>query len=263
MSKSCENRLEITGPEDDLARFKKQAVSSSFVEDGCRKEVLSFESVYPTPETLNITSRDHTDEYDSYYGDANKVLGYQWVKEAGINSDIELRAYLDEFKPGYRKVADLAKLNIATHGFPDYCRWRVANWGVKDDAYDSSLTISAPDCINYTFSSSKPPALCIANLSTHNPNLQFKLIYEKQGAGTTGYVTYKEGQILCQKFSKCWQGVHPDDMEHWDYDSCGIDFDIYPFVANYGYVSDPDRIVRSVEDCERIISGEDNENEDE
>ena len=257
MSNCCENRLEITGLEDDVARFKKQAVSNSFVETGCRKEVLSFESVYPTPDTLNIASMDHTDEYDSYYGDANKVLSYQWVKDAGINTEIELRAYLDEFKPEYRKVADLAKLNITTYGYPDYCRWRVANWGVKDDAYDSNLMINAPGCIGYTFSTSKSPALCIANLSSHNPNLQFKLIYEKQSVGSTGYVTYKEGQILCQEISKCWRGIHPDDMEHWDSYNDGIDFDLYQFVANYGYISDPDRIVRSIEKCKRILSGED------
>ena len=51
-------------------------------------------------------------------------------------------------------------------------------------------------------------------------------------------------------------------MEHWDCYVDGYEYDLYQFIAKYGYVSDPDRVVRSVEECERIMSGEDDESDD-
>lgn len=262
MASCCKNILEITGKKEDVARFKKQAVSNDFVEEGCDPESFSFESLFPAPEALNVKARNHTDEYDSYYGDTHKVLDYQWVKDVGINNEKELRAYLDEFKPEYRKVADLAKLNISAHGYPDFCRWRIGNWGFKNDAYSSALIKSESRFISYRFSTRKPPKLCLANVSKLYPELHFKLIFEEVSTGSTGYATYKRGKTLRNIISECWRGVHPDDMEHWDCYVDGYEYDLYQFIAKYGYVSDPDRVVRSVEECERIMSGEDDESDD-
>lgn len=65
----CDNRLEITGPAEDIATIAQRC--------RCSERRFDFQGIVPMPESLKITSGSATDcGYDALYGDWKRVVGW-------------------------------------------------------------------------------------------------------------------------------------------------------------------------------------------
>jgi hypothetical protein len=68
------------------------------------------------------TSADFGTAYDVYYGNAETILGYPWVKDLGIDTVEKLREHFDAH-PEKRVSADRHKVNIEKYGAPSWYEW--------------------------------------------------------------------------------------------------------------------------------------------
>jgi hypothetical protein len=245
--------LYVSGPEAKVARFRGKAVSLMPEAEGRERELLSFENFYPTPEELNSYSSMFYDEYDSYYGDANRVLNSEWFKSRGITTQEEMIIHLDEFFPDYRIIADQTKARIDTYGFPGWYQWRWAKWGTKWDACECTIITNEPCDLLYAFTTAwTPPGLWLAHIVKDFPDLYFKLTFEEPGCDGTGYSIYKHSEVVEDVLVECWQGVHPDEFDDVDIDEVGFDFNDY--TQSYGYISDPNHEVLTEDNYRRAVA---------
>jgi hypothetical protein len=88
--------------------------------------------------------------YDVYYGDAQPVLGYCWVKKLGIETIEALREHFDA-DPERRATADAHKANIEKYGAPTWYEWSIEHWGTKWNACDAEVTDNGEGSLHVNF----------------------------------------------------------------------------------------------------------------
>src|SRR5260370_827977 len=77
----CTNFI-VSGPAEDIARFR-EAVRGC---DGDKEIPFDFNRLDPTPLELRDTVQDFGTAYTVYYGDAERILEYPWVKRLEIET---------------------------------------------------------------------------------------------------------------------------------------------------------------------------------
>src|SRR6266478_3245575 len=87
----CYTDFAVTGPDEDITCFR-EAVHGA---DESGETPFDFNRLIPMPSELGETIADGGPAYDVYYGDAEPVLGYYWVKNLGIGTVEQLREHFD------------------------------------------------------------------------------------------------------------------------------------------------------------------------
>ena len=187
----CECELGVSGPKIDLTRFLAQA------RQGDRP--LSFQPFVPRPPELDIASDGFGSiGYDAWYGDAEKILSYPWVVQAGVKDVEELRQFLEQKDPAYHQQADTYAHNIAKYGAPTWYEWNVKHWGTKWEPEENiQVTNDSPSHARFLFSTAwSPPLPVIRAMAAAFPTLAFSLNYWEGGCGFQGTLHAEFGEIL-------------------------------------------------------------------
>ena len=187
----CQNRLIVTGPADELERFRLKAIGPSQNYNDFRNGAweafddirvkaiissppelgessdLSFHALYPVPIEIMCLP------YDSVQ--AQKVTEKCGVEYGGVS--------------GYT--------------------WENRNWGVKWGS-TSVCTYHEDDYLEYAFDTPWAPALpFFEKVAEDFPALEFTLKYSEPGMGFEGEAIYDEGQLVSDD---CWD-LEETEME--------------------------------------------------
>jgi Ferredoxin-like domain in Api92-like protein len=190
----CYTDFTVSGDAEDISRFR-QAVRGS---DNGEETPFDFNRVIPTPSELLETIADDGSGYDVYYGDAEAVLGYYWVKNLGIRTVERLRDHFDA-DPRRRATADHWKANIEKYGAPTWYEWSIEHWGTKWNARYSEVTENGNGSLHVQFDTAWTfPFPLFEKLVVDFPTLVFEgTAYEP---GVDFYITFegRNGEFTCE-----------------------------------------------------------------
>lgn len=163
----CENELTVTGPSDELARFRDYARSGSGRRAG---RVLSEEPFIPYPDDYRVLD------------DANAG---RWLSAEGTPIPPDKQALLTA------KGFDLTRDGFNQGGY----EWSVKNWGTKWGFCEPRLVEVTAHALGYGFSTAwSPPRPLILKMSAMFPELAFHLEYWEGGEGYQGVLVCQNGQ---------------------------------------------------------------------
>lgn len=157
MPNHCYNKLKVTGPAEDLARFQDAAVDNSAE----NPSPISFQSLRPMPEELkNITMGGCKD--------VNGVECRQWREVDGKNVAV---------------LENEARELEAKFGAANWYDWAHRFWGTKWDAYDSpALRVQKNGALIYKFTTAWcPPNALLEYLKSQYPMLTFVNVWKEEG----------------------------------------------------------------------------------
>jgi hypothetical protein len=151
------------------------------------------------PSELGETSADGGTAYNVYYGGAETILDYPWVKNLGISTVEQLREHFDA-DPQRRATADQWKANVEKYGAPTWYEWRCRHWGTKwnacyaevSDNGDGSLHVNFESAWHFPFPIFRKlvaefPTLVIEG-SAEEPNMEIYITFE----GRNGEFTWQD-----------------------------------------------------------------------
>jgi hypothetical protein len=200
MPNHVENDLVIRGDPETLKAFMDFArgPAGNGTQDA-KVELLSAHKFLPMPKELADTVSGHFGSvgYDAWYGNAERVFAFPWVKNEGVTSREQLTEFLRGKDAQYEAMANRYKDNLEKFGHPTWYEWACANWGTKWDVYDVELTgdCSESGSLNYSFQTAwSPPIPVIQAMSKRFPSLRFALDYFEGGAGFMGSCVYENDQ---------------------------------------------------------------------
>jgi hypothetical protein len=138
------NEITVTGPEEELARFRREHVLRTA--DGM--DWLDFRRVVPIPDAVLETPWSEELElgYTAWYGpemsndvcvtSVREIIALPWIVDAGVRSRPQLCAYLEAKGPDYKLQADIGRRNMAAVGFTQGRTAATVLWGTHRNAYD-------------------------------------------------------------------------------------------------------------------------------
>jgi Ferredoxin-like domain in Api92-like protein len=147
MLNRCFANFTVTGPADEMLRFR-EAIRGS--EEEGDETPFDFNRLIPMPCELGETTADFGQAYCVYYGDAERILAYPWIKNLGIDTIEKLREHFDA-DPEHRATADQQKINIEKYGAPSWFEWRIQHWGTKSNACDAAITENGDGSLHVNF----------------------------------------------------------------------------------------------------------------
>lgn len=176
--------LEITGPEEDILRFKNQAASKT---DSHRK--LDFNNFVPMPKELEDTrvpARIMTqEEIDS------ELAAWQAKKDSGQPCFSSLNVGITQ--ETYDKL-------VEAYGCSDWYEWRHKYWGTKWNTYSNGdWKLNELGCWSLYYETAWSAATAFYTaVSSQFPTLYFKHTYADEGSSFIGYELFKSGKITAQ-----------------------------------------------------------------
>ena len=191
------NILTISG-DDELVKRIRYEIQGDDEEDA---RLIDFNKIIPRPESLNITSGTQTDNGIAVlqYMAGNKeriieMLGWHWVKEAGITDPDELVKNLIENDRVNFDDAKQALENLANYGHKDWYSWAIDKWGTKWNAYSQEL--NEDGAIKFQTAWSNPYEI-IRALSEKYPEARFHIKFADEDLGhNVGEYTMADGLII-------------------------------------------------------------------
>lgn len=190
----CNNNLCVTGPEDQIRKFKEKAngptvtyndfrfdggewpinddvrlkaLSEALPEPG-PVSVFSFHALFPVPEEIRKMPYD-----------GNRA----------------------------KKIGEAIGLEVTQGGY----EWENENWGCKWGACEPSLCDMNSDYLNYSFDTAwAPPLLFIEKVSEDWPELSFEISYSEPGMAFEGKALYSGG---IEEFHDQWELEHDEEED--------------------------------------------------
>lgn len=109
---------------------------------------------------------------------------------------------------------EVAKANVAKHGYSGWYDWRVAKWGTKWEAYNVQFQNGDSE-LRYTFDTAwSPPSEFVAALSKRFPSLDIEIeAHEEAGMWESFIARYKAGELIAEEQVK---NINLTDAEEMD-----------------------------------------------
>lgn len=185
MANYCDSNIIVTGPELELARFRQ----ACFVTDKYGQVNFSLDSFIPEPECLRESELafdadlalialgvDPDEPSSAFTLTLDRVLGFEWVKEAGISSRADLLSHLEKRSPEGVAAARRRLVAFAETGFYDWQHWRGMNWGTVRSPEWTGIELEEPGRLVFRFSTAWSfPAPAFRVLGVQYPNLTFDI----------------------------------------------------------------------------------------
>lgn len=222
----CQNRLEINGPEEAIAKIAQ----ACRVPDG----EFDFNGIVPMPPELDITSGSSTHwAYDVLYGDWQDVRLHRAetllslfgtlpeTREEMIDM-IERAPACYEHKSANPFWLDLkegrqARANEERFGVRDWYDWRIRHWGTKWNADSVGVDNLSGNNLTLWFATAwSPPIPVVEALCEQYPDVSAAMDYIETGAWFAGTVRGESGQIEDEPAS---------DIRPFGEDVFGLEFD--------------------------------------
>lgn len=245
------HRIKITGPVEDVERFRKTAIVTKeeevndWVTGGKKLETftgLDFNVFVPMPEILrNSESSSAVDdgltimEFDARQkGETfdqprrafglprtiESMLEWPWVKEEGITSAKALRDRLVERNPDCLPKAEAALKAYKECGHTDWYSWSCENWGTKWNAYGYEELASEPGHFEFQIETAwSPPEPVFRAMSEAFPDLCIDIIGFDEGWGFGYDASFRRGLTnggLCDATDELYEAVYGFPPEKYD-----------------------------------------------
>ena len=166
MPNECDNSLSVSGPQDEVDRFKRDARS-----------------------------------YDGYNGCCEEGRSNQ----LDINNFIPMPVELKE-RTSPEQDPRMAAIFKEKYGAEDWYMWAIDNWGTKWGAYDTfvkeinqeNTTEKIPALIRYEFTTAWGPLSddAMREVSRQYPKLSFELFYDEPMMDIHGEANYENGKMI-------------------------------------------------------------------
>ena len=179
----CTNKVEITGPTDDIKRFRRQA-------NGRTQSYNEFSphsgNAWPIHDDIRLDSLVST---PPELGDA---VAFSFHSLYPVPEDFRCFPYDDA------SAVELGELVGIERPYGGY-RWEGIHWGCKWGACDSELVKEEDTYLHYEFNTPWGPAIDFFDrVSQDWPNLTFDLSYDEPGMGFRGEATWEEGSLVSE-----------------------------------------------------------------
>lgn len=164
MPNHCQNRLEITGPDDELEKFYKSVCIDE-------ENLFEFNGVVPMPEPLKGTTAP-----------CRIVSQEEYNKDSKCGITQEMRDNL-----------------IQEFGHDNWYDWAIANWGTKWGAYDAGDWQYEPgddEASVYFQTAWAPPSEFLRRASIIYPDLQFHNTFLEEGMEYIGFEIFSNGELV-------------------------------------------------------------------
>lgn len=185
MPNYCDSNIIVTGAEFELARFRQ----TCFVKDSYGQLNFSLDSFVPEPKVLYEPEPafdsdlaliglgvDPADPVPYITLTLERVLGFDWAKEAAISSRDDLLAHIEKRSPEGVAAARRCLAAFAETGFYDWRHWREASWGTVRAPEWTAIWIDEPQRLVFRFSTAWSfPAPAFRVLGVLFPNLTFDI----------------------------------------------------------------------------------------
>ena len=181
----CDNNIEITGPEAEIARFVQN--------------MRGHEASYP-----DSSSDDEWAAFDdirkrAQYASPPDTTGD--IKEFCMNALVPVPDDIRRFPFDCRQSKKIREELGEPPDLGGY-RWQVHNWGSKWDV-DAEVTANT-DYIFITFSSAwSPPISFVQKVSEDYPKLSFQIEFSEPGADFAGMERYEGGERIDEEIREC------------------------------------------------------------
>ncbi len=192
--------LIVTGEAAALQAFREGVLGRPSEED---KEAspLSFRSILPMPEELNITSGSDGDlGMAALTGEGlASILGCPWLVSAGVTTREGLVEYLKKERPEALVLGQKYIDNIAKYGTATWYGWCNEHWGTKWDACDVNLEEQPDGSLKYYFETAWSfPEPVMAKLAEMFPAVTVQGTVDEEGGWFYGEFTLKDGQLITE-----------------------------------------------------------------
>lgn len=171
--------------------------------------VIDFEKIVPMPAELKETTKGSvSSEAEILLGwsTGSNMLDWAWVKDAGVTTIEELKAYLVKRTPELPAIAEKMRALREQTGYSDWYEWSVANWGTKWNVAGGDH-VDRGSRIRLTFSTAwSPPKPIVMALSEKYPTSKFSLRFYECGMGFKGHYAVKGGRVLADAWDNAYRG---------------------------------------------------------
>lgn len=190
----CSNMLTVTGPEEDLARFVRQA----------KGHTVSYNSIYDS-ENWEVFNDIRITSIASMNPEPGEVTDLSFHALYPVPAEIRRLPY-DEGVA--KRVAEIAGVKFSGMGGH---AWQVSNWGTKWEPNIGHVDTENSDYAQYGFDTAwSPPEALIEKVSVDWPTLKFRLEYEEPGMNFAGCCEYQGGEVIFAEEREC---DYPEEEE--------------------------------------------------
>lgn len=184
----------ITGPDDEIARFRSTMITTDRDE---RREwtLLDFNAAIPMPECLRGSDAGTLSENGAALiqlrGERGAPFATGGMYEAQVQNirlDVGMmheniqdvaRAYLAKH-PEYEEAGRKRLSALLETGYADWYGWSLANWGTKWNSYDFAVKSEAPFIIQFDTAWSFPEPV-FRKIAEMFPTLRFEVVSFDEG----------------------------------------------------------------------------------
>ena len=204
MPNHVSNRCTVTGPEDEVARFR----ATCFTPDGDGDPILDFNTVIPMPEilrTIEDSSRYEMGfelliyraergapfaEYGSNFVNHYKDMRSKFGMEREPMHRVAARKLEED--PELETVGKLRMRAILETGYTSWYPWSAEHWGTKWNAYFFAFKSETP--LEFTFQTAWSfPEPVFVKLAEQYPTLTFDCVCHDEGDNFAGIGLFGAG----------------------------------------------------------------------
>ena len=249
------SRCIITGPADEVARFRERMIVSKLEKPepywaADRQPewftTFDFSGVIPMPTSIEASEASTAAEEGAALiaarGDRGAPFAelglyaarIEWIRaQAGLGNQAHIAdvaaAFLKQ-NPKWEEAGRARLQALLETGFADWYSWSIANWGTKWGAYDFSVVDEAPLTIKFDTAWSFPTPVFHA-LEREFPSLTFDIVCFDEGWNFAGVGSFGAASTFAQvpATDELYERVYGRKPEHDDEDEAdGVTDEVRP-----------------------------------
>ena len=187
------HRMTVTGPVDEVARFKSTCIversGKNYAGEDEQWTEFDFNTLIPMPEILRGSEEGSHASFGyeaitgrPYPGSFGSMLHFPWVVDLGITNHAQLLAYAKKSRPEWIKAGEQAIAAQKATGHTSWYPWAIENWGTKWGAYSFEMLGDLPGPLEFKFETAwASPTPIFDALAAKFPQLKFAVVGFDEG----------------------------------------------------------------------------------